>query len=113
MAIDWPYWERLIRERGIKIERPAGSDHPRYPGWRYPLDYGFIPGTVGGDGREVDVFQGSASTGLSAALVVHHDGHEELKLLWNATPAEVEAAHDFLAGSMPVGLVWRRKERTG
>ncbi len=113
MSVDWASWERLIRERGVEIDRARGTEHPRYPGWTYPLDYGFIPGTIGGDGREVDVFCGTADSGLTAALVVRHDGHEELKLLWNATPGEIQAAHDFLAGSMPVRLVWRRKERTG
>lgn len=106
-AIDWQVWERLIRERGIEIDRRKGSDHPRYPGWVYPLDYGFVPGTVGGDGKEVDVFCGGVENGLSAALIVRHDGHEEIKLLWNASDDDVRAAHDFLADDMPVTVVRR------
>jgi inorganic pyrophosphatase len=106
-AIDWVEWELLIRERGVDIDRAKGTHHPRYPGWIYPLDYGFIPGTVGGDGKEVDVFCGSAGNGLTALLVVRHDAHEEIKLLWNTSPAEVEAARTFLAGDMPVEVVWR------
>jgi inorganic pyrophosphatase len=60
----------------------------RYPDWIYPLDYGFIPGTVGGDGHPVDVFVGTEQTGLRAALVVRHDDVEELKLLWNMSDEE-------------------------
>jgi inorganic pyrophosphatase len=107
VGIDWAKWERLISERGVEIDRMAGSDHPRYPGWTYPLDYGFIPDTVGGDGREVDVFCGTAGTGLTAAFLVRHDNVEEIKLLWNVSPEEVQRAHDFLAGDMSVEIVWR------
>jgi inorganic pyrophosphatase len=96
--IDWRAWERLLHERGIVIDRPRGSAHPRYPAMIYPLDYGYIPGTVGGDGDEVDVFIGSGAAGLTAALVTHdtRKGDIELKLLWRCTPAEEAAARDFL-----------------
>jgi inorganic pyrophosphatase len=108
VVVDWEHWERLIADSGVEIDRPKGSDHPRYAGWIYPLDYGYIAGTIGGDHREVDVFRGSAENGLVAALVVRHDRHEEIKLLWNTTPAEIQAAHDFLADSMHIELVRRR-----
>jgi inorganic pyrophosphatase len=97
-VIDWSAWERLLRERGVILDRPRGSGHPRYPEMIYPLDYGYIPGTVGGDGAEVDVFVGSAATGLTAALLTHDlgKGERELKLLWNTTEAEIERARAFL-----------------
>ena len=64
----------------------------------YPLDYGYISGTVGGDGAEVDVFIGSGDSGLTAALITHDlgKGDRELKLLWNTTEAEIAAAYAFL-----------------
>jgi inorganic pyrophosphatase len=98
VAIDWIGWERLLRERGVILDRPRGSAHLRYPEMIYPLDYGYIPGTVGGDGAEVDVFVGSAATGLTAALLTHDlgKGERELKLLWNTTEAEIERARAFL-----------------
>jgi inorganic pyrophosphatase len=105
--IDWQQWQRLIDKRGVEIDRRKGTDHPRYPGWAYPLDYGFVPGTVGGDGKEIDVFCGSDESGLTAALVVRHDGQEEIKLLWNTTPTEIQAAFDFLADEMYVKIVRR------
>ena len=73
----------------------------------YPLDYANIPGTVGGDGAEVDAFVGSGDAGLAAALITHDlgKGDRELKLLWNTTEAEIVAAHAFLQrGAMRVDL---------
>jgi inorganic pyrophosphatase len=109
-AVDWRRWESLILERGVVIDRPRGSSHPRYPEMVYPLDYGYIPGTIGGDGAEVDVFVGTASTGLCAALVTRDavKADTEIKLLWNLRREEVEAVRRFLNdGGMSATIVWR------
>ena len=97
-VIDWSAWERLLRERGVILDRPRGSAHPRFPEMIYPLDYGYMPGTVGGDGDEIDVFVGSGATGLTAALLTRDlgKGDRELKLLWNTTVAEIGVAYAFL-----------------
>lgn len=47
--------EYLGREVEVKIDRPMGSRHPKH-GFYYPVNYGFIPGTVSGDGEEIDVY---------------------------------------------------------
>ena len=41
--------------KGVKlsIDRPSGSHHPEH-GFLYPLNYGFVPGTLAPDGEEVD-----------------------------------------------------------
>ncbi|MCT4612353.1 MAG: inorganic diphosphatase [Clostridia bacterium] len=39
----------------IVMDRPLGSEHPKFK-WRYPVNYGYIPDTVSGDGEEIDVF---------------------------------------------------------
>lgn len=97
-AIDWDGWEWLLCERGVVIDRPRASAHPRYPDMIYPLDYGYIPNTTGGDGAEVDVFVGAAETGLCAALLTTDavKGDQELKLLWNLTGQEIVIALDFV-----------------
>jgi inorganic pyrophosphatase len=41
----------------IEIDRPIGYEH--HKGSKtllYPINYGFIPGVLGGDGEELDVF---------------------------------------------------------
>lgn len=40
----------------IIIDRPIGSIHPKYNDLIYPLNYGFIPNVLGGDGEELDVY---------------------------------------------------------
>jgi hypothetical protein len=47
---------------------------------------------------------------LRAALVVRHDGHEELKLLWNVNRTEAQAAKAFLAELPYVRLIWREDQ---
>ena len=39
----------------IKIDRPMGSKHPKY-GFIYPVNYGYVPGVMGGDGEELDAY---------------------------------------------------------
>ncbi|MDR2933766.1 MAG: inorganic diphosphatase [Rickettsiales bacterium] len=39
----------------VKIDRPLGSKHPKYE-YIYPVNYGFIPNTISGDGEELDAY---------------------------------------------------------
>jgi len=39
----------------VIVDRPLGSKHPRYD-WNYPINYGYIPNTISGDGKELDVY---------------------------------------------------------
>ena len=38
-----------------KIDRPVGSKHPKH-GFIYPVNYGYIPNTISGDGEELDCY---------------------------------------------------------
>lgn len=40
----------------IKIDRLIGSAHPKHLDLVYPINYGYIPGVLGGDGEELDVY---------------------------------------------------------
>ena len=109
-ALDWEACEELIRRNGIVVERPKGSPHPRYPESVYPLDYGYVPNTVGGDGAEVDVFVGGVENGLTGAIETRdtQKGDRELKLLWNVSEGELEAALRWTnSGSMSGRLIRR------
>ena len=39
----------------IKIDRPLGSKHPKHE-FIYPINYGYVPNTVSGDGEELDAY---------------------------------------------------------
>ena len=39
----------------ITIDRPMGSKHPKY-GFIYPINYGYVPNTISGDGEELDAY---------------------------------------------------------
>lgn len=39
----------------VKMDRPMGSKHPK-KGFIYPVNYGFIPNTISGDGEELDAY---------------------------------------------------------
>ena len=39
----------------VVVDRPLGSKHPEYGGI-YPINYGYVPNTMGGDGKELDCF---------------------------------------------------------
>src|SRR5437763_8416404 len=55
----WELADHLVATSQIVIDRPAGSTHPRVPEVGYPLDYGYLDGTSGGDGEGIDVWRGS------------------------------------------------------
>ena len=39
----------------VKIDRELGSKHPKH-GFIYPVNYGYIPNTISGDGEEIDCY---------------------------------------------------------
>jgi inorganic pyrophosphatase len=96
--LHWTRWEDLIAARGLTIDRPAETAHPDYPEVIYPLDYGYVNGTVGTDGDPVDAFVGRADTGLVGCILTTDLRQEdrEAKLLVDCTPAEVYCAHGFI-----------------
>ena len=46
------YLEKTVT---AEIDRPLGSEHPN-GGLFYPINYGFIPNTISGDGEEIDCY---------------------------------------------------------
>jgi len=87
----WEQLDGLLETSQLVIDRPAGSRHPRRPAMVYPLDYGYLAGTSGGDGDEVDVWVGSLPDQQLDAVVCTADTHKrdtELKLLLGCTAEE-------------------------
>lgn len=46
------YLEKTLK---IKIDRQFGSKHPKH-GFIYPVNYGYVPNTISGDGEELDAY---------------------------------------------------------
>ena len=40
----------------VIIDRPMYSKHPEYEESTYPINYGYVPNTISGDGKELDCF---------------------------------------------------------
>ena len=45
----------LGKDVDVVMDRPLGSKHPKH-GFVYPVNYGFVPNTVSGDGEELDAY---------------------------------------------------------
>lgn len=39
----------------VKIDRPINSLHPKH-GFKYEVNYGYVPNTISGDNEELDVY---------------------------------------------------------
>ena len=46
------YLDKILE---VKIDRSLGSKHPKH-GFIYPVNYGYIPNTISGDGEELDCY---------------------------------------------------------
>ena len=74
----------LIGERvNVRIDRPLGSTHPNHKDIVYPINYGYIPNIIGGDGEELDAYvlgEDSAVSEFSGnviAVIIRDDDNEE------------------------------------
>lgn len=94
----WARWAACIETQGLSIDRPRATPHPDYPSILYPIDYGFIPKTVGPDGEPIDVFVGTTNLGLVGALLTadYRQEKRDLKFLYDTSPIEVYTAHGFI-----------------
>lgn len=91
----WQHLDALAAEARLVIDRPRGSAHPRYPGFIYPLDYGYLEGTTAADGAGIDAYLGSLRpAGIEGVLVtvdlLKRDA--EIKVLLGCTGEEMQTA---------------------
>lgn len=96
----WDHLDQLLASSRLVIDRPKGTAHPRYPDFVYPYDYGYLEGTSGGDGNEIDVWAGSLPERQIVGVICTVDALKrdaEIKLLVGCTPEEMRgilAAHN-------------------
>lgn len=108
----WATLERLVADCPLKLDRPKGSHHSRYPELVYPLDYGYLEGSTSVDGGGIDVWHGTADGSGIAGIVLTVDLHKrdaEIKILLDTSEAEIRTILEFQADLAPL-LV--RKPRT-
>ncbi len=87
-----------------RIDRQMGSKHPKY-GFIYPINYGYIPNTISGDGEELDcyilgVFEPIESFTGKCIAIIHrlNDNDDKLVLVpkdKNYTNLEIRALTEF------------------
>jgi len=49
------YSQYLGKAVQVRMDRPLGSNHPKH-GFRYEVNYGYIPETKAPDGEEIDAY---------------------------------------------------------
>ena len=69
----------------VKMDRPMGSKHPKY-GFIYPVNYGYVPNTISGDGAELDcyvlgVFEPLDKFKGKCIAVIHRTNDDDDKLI--------------------------------
>lgn len=94
----------LNKTVAVKIDRPMGSHHPKH-GFIYPINYGFIPDTISGDGEELDayllgVFEPVETYTGKVIAIIHRTNDDDDKLIIapedkTYTPDQIRALTEF------------------
>src|SRR5690554_3681448 len=95
----WVTLDEMAAEHETVIDRPRGQPHPNFPDLIYPFDYGYMKGTSGGDGAEVDVWLGSLVGGTVTAVLCTVDPYKkdaELKVMIGCSSVDLEIISSFL-----------------
>lgn len=111
----WTRLDSLLEAHKIVIDRPKGCRHPRFPELVYPLDYGYLEETSGGDGDGIDAWRGSMPPIKRVAIACTVDLSKrdaEIKLLVGCTEEEINIINSFLNGDHSMsGIIVTRDER--
>ena len=98
-ALFWKYLEKLVNENEIIIDRPKGSEHPKYKDAIYVVDYGYIKDTKSMDNNGIDVFVGSSQNKIIDSIICTIDllkKDSEIKILIGCTNNEKSSIYRFL-----------------
>ncbi|MEN8252023.1 MAG: inorganic diphosphatase [Patescibacteria group bacterium] len=80
----------------VVMDRPAGSKHPKF-GWKYEVNYGYVPGTEAPDGEGIDAYVLGVDEPIKkfegkCIAVVHRKDDDDDKLI--VVPEGVEFSDD-------------------
>lgn len=109
----WLALDRLVATSKLIIDRPRGSPHPRHPGFRYPLDYGYLEGTRSPDRDGIDLWIGSLTPARLTAIIVTVDLDKrdaEFKLLLGCTAEEIQVALAVHNWGAQAGILLERQD---
>jgi inorganic pyrophosphatase len=109
----WEEMANLVVSRPIVIDRPRGKAHSHYPDLIYPLDYGYVEGTLAADGDGIDVWIGSQEGCDLTGILCTYDtlGRDaEIKLLLGCTESDVRKILHFNRDYMRNLYIPRPKE---
>ncbi len=86
----WNAIDELVSSSEIVIDRPKGSVHPRFPGFVYPVDYGYLKDTASMDGGGIDIWIGSGEKTVDAVMCIVDlmKRDSEIKILFGCTEEE-------------------------
>ncbi len=103
----------------VKMDRPMGSKHPKH-GFVYPVNYGFIPNSISGDGEELDayvlgVFQPVETFQGKVIAIIHRINDNDDKLVVapkekNYTDDQIRALTEFQEQWFS-SVIWRDREK--
>ena len=82
----------------VKVDRQMGTKHPKH-GFIYPVNYGYVPNTVSGDGAELDcyvlgVFEPLETYKGKCIAVIHRTNDNDDKLV--IVPENKEYSEDAI-----------------
>jgi len=89
----WENLDQIVQSHHIVVDRPAGSRHPRYPEYIYPLDYGYLQNTKSTDGMELDIWVGTLTQNTVTGVMIIADmdkSDTEMKILYACSKEELE-----------------------
>ena len=90
--------EYLNKTLKITIDRAFGTKHPKH-GFIYPVNYGYVPNTISGDGEELDcyllgVFEPVSEYEGKCIAIIHRTNDNDDKLV--IVPNEKEYSDDAI-----------------
>ncbi len=99
------YIGQIVR---VVVDRPKGSRHPKF-GYEYPINYGYIPFTVSGDGEELDAYILGVDEPLSEYVgqcigVIHRTDDDDDKLI--VAPENTDLSDDEIESQTAFQEKW-------
>ena len=103
-SLFWDRLDELLASSEIVLDRPKRIAVP-------PIDYGYLSGTSGGDGHEIDVWRGSLEPTSMDAIVCTVDLRKldaEVKVLIGCSDDEKKTICEFHTSDRTAALLVQR-----